>query len=240
MAIAEFLGLPQLRGLWLAGPTDSGGNALDSGPSGRTLTPGGTPVWNYTSQGGNYVSFNGSSQYYYRTSESALNVTGTESEIDSSIRGITVGGWFYITGAGAGGTGLISKYLTTGNQRGYMLYLSGASSPWTSVFGISSDGSAFTNITGSVSTSAWYFLVGRFVPSTSIDLFTNNSKSSNTTSIPASIYSGTADLNLFAYNNGAAGSYTTGRGSFCFICACALSDTIISNLYAASRSLFGV
>lgn len=237
----EFLGLPGLRGYWPMSAFDSSGNAIDQSGNGRTLTynGGGTgPLYNYHASGGPYLDFDGTGDYMSRADEAGLDILGTESYVASAVRGLTVGGWFWFDTAGSQ-MALLGKYNITGNQRAYVL-----NKPATDkvTFTVSVDGTATVVVTSTttLSATAWYFAVGRFIPSTETNVFLQGADdASNTTSIPASIVNSTATFEIGSFNAGGT-ALLNGRGGMCFACAMALSDTAISNIYQGTRGFYGV
>jgi hypothetical protein len=129
----------------------------------------------------------------------------------------------------------MSKYVTAGNQRSYLLRKT--SGDVISLL-VSTDGiAAVAGGTTVVSVNNWYFIVGRFTPSTELATFVNGTKTTNLVGVPASIFNSTAAFDIGRYN---ATNYFTGSGCLCFLCATALSDTIIQALLARTRPLFGV
>lgn len=237
-AISLFQMLVGLRGVWPMSSVDNTGAVYDLSGQGRTLSYNGNPIFAFT---GLYpsISMDGAGDYLSRADEAGLDITGTESVIWSNQRGLTLGGWFNFNTLAPGATiGLIGKWNGTGNQRSYQMFFDDATN---SIYlDVSTDGTAVVDCQGDVvAVSQWYFLVGRFTPSTELAVFVNGSKQTNTVGIPASIYSGTANFNIGAYANGGSGQLN-GFASICFLCASALSDTIIKSLYHFTRPLFGI
>lgn len=235
--LASYMALPGLVGFWpMSSVQRSTGNAYDLSGQGRTLTYTGNPVFTYYNGLVPYIIFDGTGDYLSRTDETDLDITGTETIFTSGAAGLTMGGWFWIDTTGTE-MAFMGKYTTTGNQRSYILY---KSTGGTVDAIVSSDGSTSTITTGSaVTIDTWYFAVVRFIPSTSVDIFVNATKSTNTTSIPASIFNSTAPFQIGALNAGGA-DLLSGQASLCFLCANALGDDLISSLFQSSRVLFGV
>lgn len=220
-AASAFMYLPGLRGLWLHAAADSSRNLRDSSGVGLTFTASGSPS---VGQSENLVAFtsyaSGSSQYHYFTHSADVNHTG----------GITVGGWFRFDAVVAQ-QGCISKYPRWG------LFLDNPTSEF--IFGISDAGAGFTDTvthnSGPVA-DTWYFVVGRYVPSTSIDVYADTVKVSNTTSIPAAMQS--AETNQMRIGNLTGTDYLNGDASLTFFCTVALDDFIIKAMYENTRHLF--
>lgn len=234
-----FLGLPALRGLWLAGNLDQTGAMYDSSGQGRALTYGGgnmyilnnlLPFFHYPGGG-----------FHNRADEAGLRVTGTETYVNTPWPGLTFGGWFRTSEAApAASRGFLGKWNATGNQRSYLLFYNITVGQAASI--VSVDGSASTQATAAagLSLNVWHFLVGRFTPSTELAVFADNVKAVNTTSIPASIFNSTADFRVAQFNAGGATTQLTGDFALGFLCAAALPDTLLTYLFNRSRLFFGV
>lgn len=223
--IGSVLGFPELRAFWPMSSVNESGNVLDLSGQGRTLTNNNAAPRAVHRDLIPYVSFNGTTQYLSRADEAGLDITGA----------LTVVGWFYHNAVAAGA--MISKYNTTGNQRGYSLGTITGGIPQLTV---SSDGTATTVVnsgTDAVAAATWYFFAGRFTPSSELALFFNREKYVNTTSIPAAIYNSSAALMIGGINGGAS---LAGRTSIGLICAAALPDAQINYFFHMSRTLFGV
>jgi hypothetical protein len=104
---------------------------------------------------------------------------------------------------------------------------------------ISTDGSAVTTVSSSntVATTGWFFCVGRFRASTSLDVFVNGTQTENTTSIPASIFNSTAAL---ALGGGAAGQRLNGRMSNVALCAAAITVASLNSIFQLTKNAYGV
>jgi len=151
----------------------------------------------------------------------------------SRVWRLTMGGWFLFNAIGVD-AGLISKFGAAG-QRSYMLEQRSSD---TVQLRISVDGTALVDVTsGTITTAQWYFIAGRFTPSTEQVIWLNEEKTINTTSIPASIFNSTTAFQIGAFNSG---SLVNGRASLCFLSANALSDGIVSSLFQQTRGVFGV
>jgi hypothetical protein len=235
--VSTYLNLPGLRALWPMSSSNESGNIFDISGQGRTLTRsvvtnqylGIVPTTFYIASGSRYLS---------RADEAGLRITGAETDKSTTVQGLTLGGWFRPMIAGDGLLQYYSgKYNSTGNQRSYALAKSTANEL---VFIISGDGIATVSVRlPMIDWDVWHFFVGRFIPSTSLDVFVNGTWLSDTTSIPASIFASTANYNIGAVNNGTA-SFANMYASIQFLSAMQLSDDIISGLWHQGRKLFGV
>ena len=239
--VSTFMGIPGLTGLWTASHLDPTGDWYDWTQNGLTLTAAGTPGLNYHNNLVPYVTFDGATDYFDRTDEAALSITGTESHIDAAIRGLTLGSWFYSTDATTHQY-LLSKMSVAAGNYSYYLAARGDIAGDPVRFFISDDGTNSDTVGSSnaYTTSAWNFAVGRFNDNDSgeeLAVFLNGVKSTDTTA-RATIFDGTA---AFEAGSGAGGNgKLTGRKSIAFLCACALPDELIGALFQQSRALYGV
>lgn len=226
-AISSYLMLPELVAFWPLSSVDySSGNALDISGQGRTLTNNSALAYGVDGIIP-YSQHDGSADYLSRSDEADLDITDH----------LTLGCWVYPEATPGTTAGIIGKYDTTGNQKSYAIRL-GAGGNFS--FTISSDGSTDTAATDAngYSLNTWQFIVGRYQPSIRVKLYVNNTSAENTTSIPSSIFNSTATFEVGAYRGGS--QIITGRVAFPFICAAALSDTIVLRLFHVTRPLFGV
>lgn len=235
-AMAPFLALPGLRGFWPMSSIGDAGAAIDLSGQGRHMAYNGNPA--YARSGlASYLALDGTGDYLSRTDEPGFSILGTEPYIIAGVRGITFGGWFYFSAA-------------PGTQQVMMSKAAGGSAPTYSYFLVrTSGGLSQTYIsngttgypatsTATLGQSVWNFVVGRFVPSTSVDNYINLSKTSNSSAIPAAANNAAGPLCIGVSATSIAPM--AGSASFCFISAMALPDATINNLYERSRGLFGV
>jgi len=225
--VDTFVQLPGLRGYWPMSAVNSSGAAVDLGNASVNLLRQGSPLFSY--DGNAYIQL-GVANDYLSTSLSDLNITGTEAWIDPSIRGLTIGGWFWVDDATVDPRGLISKFGAS-PQYGFSL-------TWTEVnqprFMISGNGTTVALVNYSVRlVSTWYFIVGRFTPSTEVAIFVNDDKVINTTTIPASINVSTQSFEVGRYFNNN-DNIVEGRARDVFVCTAALPDSLIEKIREAS------
>ena len=239
-AVSAFLLLPGLRGFWPMSSISNAGNAYDLSGQGRTLTYTGNPLYNVVGLAP-YIDLDGAGDYLTRADEADLDITGAATVLATDLRGLTMGGWFWIDSLAPGADdAFIGKWNTVGDQRSYLLNFTDASNSVS--FSVSSLGTAVTVVTvtsAAITAAAWHFMVGRFDPSTEINVWVDNVEVVNAVGTPASIYSGTANLNIGAHSNGATG-LLDGRASLCFLCAAFLPDAHIKQLWEQTRALYGV
>jgi len=128
----------------------------------------------------------------------------------------------------------IGKWTTAANLRQYKLY----SNAGVITLGISSNGTAEALYTGStVAAAAWYFAVGRWIPSTTGDVFVNWVKTS-TVSAVASMTNLTSAFRIG--DRGDATTLLTGNAALCFLCANQVPDARLQRLFKLGRLFFGV
>lgn len=232
--MASMLALTGLRGFWPMASVDENGNTYDLSGQGRTLSYAGSAV--YTWDGlSPYVYLDGAGDYLFRADEAGLDIIGTETYIHSPSRGLTLGGWFYPTGFAAL-QGLICKGdAASAAGSAYNLTLTAGALAQLDVYNA---GNVYSQASAAVGANLWHFIVGRYDPSTHVAIYTDGTWATNAVGIPASLNSVAAPFNVGSINSGS--FLLTGRASLCFICAAALSDTTIANLYQQSRVLFGL
>jgi len=228
------MALPGLRGFWPMSAVDSSGNAFDQSGNGRTLTYNGNPTYNYAGLVP-YIDLDGTGDYLSRATEAGLDILGTESYIANP--GLTMGGWFQITSLPGSTFPAFMGKVSGASQRSYWLPYN--STTGEVLFVITNDGSTSVQVSGgNLSVGTWYFIAGRFEPSTELAIWINGTQSTNTTSIPASIFNSSSALEIG--RNASSSAVVDGRASMCFLCASYLSDTIVSDIYQQSRVMFGV
>ena len=243
--LGSYLILPALRGLWVngVGPStliSNAGALHDISGLNNRLGQANNPLYDFE----NLIPFlelDGSSQYFATsdaTSNNSFDILGTEAYVGTP--GLTLGMWTKIDAVNpANQNTIMAKFETTGNQRSYQLFMAGGGGTDVYSFQVSNNGSSTSSVNSSVTitpATQWYLVIGRFVPSTSLDIFVNGTKSTNTTSIPASIFNSTANFTIGAINTPA--RYFDGKLSVGFICASALSDSLIDALYQQGRVLY--
>lgn len=222
-----FIELPGLAGYYPMGVRNGVGHAVEHSGTGSNLLQTGTCSTGY--DGNAFVQLGNGTNYLNVVT--TYGITGLEAWISSSLRGLTVGGWFMLDSLGANSGGLVSKDNATPN-RGY--YLSATTVPDV-VFSVSGDGTVRTFATSAGTTvSEWHFIAGRFTPSSEVAVFVDGDKVVNVTAIPASINISTGNFEVGRM----AGSdvyIQHGKARDVFICASALSDDLIETIRNATR-----
>lgn len=229
---------PGLRGLWYPGNQDNAGAIYDSSWQGRTLTYNGNPTLNYLANGVPYEDYDGTGDAHTRLTEAGLSITGLEATIAIALRGLTLGGWFWLDSIAAS-AGLVTKNLSTGNQRGYGVIWSITANAY--ILRISADGIAQVDLASSVgapTAGRWYFIVGRFTPGAEMAIWENGTKTILAAGVPASIFVNTTHLSIGALNG--ITTLLDGRCAMAFLAASIWSDAIIQHCFVRTRNFFGV
>jgi hypothetical protein len=245
--VSNHLLLPGLRGFW---PTSAHhvtvqGSYVDDIACGYDVGMFGSPtlqLWNLALPPCCY--FDGESNLALGSDDIQFDVLGTaaaEPMILAAQRGLTVGAWVRFSALGAI-AGIIDKWTIAGNLRAYRLYKTAAN---TIVFEVSTDGTAVVSITSTTTIAAnvWYWVMGRFSPSTALDVYVNSVRTTNVAGIPVSIYNTTAVLSMGQTN----ASYLNGymsliwlAASRCWDGAAATRDVIPFSLFEHSKRMFNV
>ena len=233
--------LPALRGLWVSS-LDESGDVYDFSEQGRKLTNPGPALVGLDDRWP-YLQFDGSNDYLYRGDEAGLDISGAESFVESAYQGLTAGGVFRFDDlSGANNMGVLGRWKTTGNQRSWLLYLRDTTQRLQAVASDNGTSTVMSIASSKVLGSKdYYFCVFRFVPSTSLDVWVNDTKDSDTAgTLIATLFNTSAQFNVMAYNDGAAANRNQGREVFSFLCAAALSDDLIELIYANCAEVFGL
>ena len=237
-ALFDFYTLPGLRSLWLAGVTASNGGVYDLVRGGNDLVRNGNPVLQLS--GGNfaYYDLDGTGDYFAAPDAASLEVTGAEAYIGSSVNGLTLVIWARFPAAFTALDGVIGKYLITGNQREYALY---AQDTAAISFAVSTDGTAAGAVgvtSAAVVQNQWTMCWGRFDPSTEVTVGLNTTKVKKTTSVPATIFGGTAAFEIGRLN--VVGGEPVMDWSVAALYASYLSDTVMDKLWERTRLLHAI
>lgn len=238
--ISSYLGLEGLRGFWVPSSVSTTSSLIDLSNNHNLLTKSGIgPSIRYIDSIAKFIPFtwlyNG--QYFYLADNAALSITGTETYIYSSDRGLTIGCWIYIPSTPpSSDNGIIGKFAS--DQYSYLLYRATSTNRFR--FGISNNGTNVVTVesTRAYSEDRWNFIVGRFKPNSELAIFYDGIWTRNTIFIPASIFDSTARFEIGSFNAGLSSTTWTHYGALYFITSSALIDSQIENLYAMSKPLF--
>jgi len=238
--VSLFSSLPGLRGLWTANHLAANGDWEDWTKYDLMLTANGTPGFNYSNNLATYISFDGANDYFSRADEAALDITGTESHIDTAAQGLTVGGWFWSSDA-ANAQYLASKLGAAGNYSWDLAFRADVAGDPVR-FEVTDDGTVLTAVdsAGTMATSVWSFVVGRYCDNNAgeeLAVFLNGVKTTGVAA-EASIFSGNGPFEVGS-GNGGTGKFS-GAIAVVFLCAAALNDDMIGAAFQQSRALYGV
>lgn len=228
-----YLGLPALRAYWPLGAqinTVQSAYASDVANNFHLSNSGAMHGYDDLIQ---YVEFDGQNDYLMYADNAQFDITGTEGNVVAAQRGLTLGAWVCLDAVND--EGVIGKWDGASNNVSYLLYFNTQLK-----FLVSNNGTAYTGVGSSASVTAgttWHLAIGRFVPSTSLDVYLDGVKTSNVAAIYASLFSGAAELNVGAAHNHTT-TWFTGKISNAFICAAALSDSIIEAIWQQTRAMY--
>jgi hypothetical protein len=229
--------LPGCRGVWAMSGVGTAGQALDQSGLANHLTLNGNPQFGYSNLVP-YCAYDGTGDYHNisdAASGNAYDFIGSESYIQSGVRGLTIGGWFRFDNAATAEEGLISKWGAI-NTRSYRLTRDAAGNI---SFRISNDGAAVISATGTavVGANEWTFCAGRFLSGGEVVVFTDREKVTQATAVVTTFNTAQA-FTIGARSD--ATEFFTGRGSLTFACVEALSDALIGSVFEQTRAMFGV
>ncbi len=217
------------------------GDLVDMSSNGHNLSINSVPVYKYVNNTP-YIDLDGVDDYFSLVDSAELDILGNEAFIDSGSRGFTVMAWAYpsrLTNAEVIATKADG---ISHAQAMFQLFLRGDAGDVAqfTVANTAGDNAIVVNSSNNFLVSTWQFIVGRFVPSTSIDVFLSDGstmiKSTNTTSVPASLKNSSAPLQIGA-RNGANVLYQGGISRVSMYKS-ALTDDYIDSIYQAERVLF--
>lgn len=236
------MSLPGLRGLW-AGSVNASGNWVDISGNGNHLTHSGSHKIAEGSDGlYSYWDLSGSGDYFTVADSGAagpFDILGTETKY------LTPGLTFYMWLSSddvthASGFG---KWSITPNDKAYVL------SPQSSkiVFAVSNSGTATDGQADSdtITNGVRYFVCGRFVPSTSVDIFIGSAatglvKSSDTSSVPASLNDSAQPFDVGRLNGSSSFDFNGKIFAPAALYASAHSDACVESIFRTGRFLLGI
>ncbi len=221
-----FVRLPGLYEYYPMGIRDGMGQVMEHGSGGPKLAETGSCPTGYDGNG--FVHLGNGTNYLFSTIPGVID--GTEAWITSSMRGLTIGGWFMIDSLPANQGGLITRWGVVTNY-GYGLNVT---STGVILCQVSGNGSSFVVASSAAqAVGQWIFLAGRFIPSTEVAVFVNADKTVNTAAVPASINASTQN---FEIGRSAADNslIVHGKARDVFVCASALSDALIEEIRTTS------
>lgn len=239
--------LPGLIGFWPGnvGTTTSGGLLRDMSGAGLHLTAGVVNVEAADTTGlRRWNTYNGTTQYASIADAAFNSIIGTESAINSTIRGLTVMAWVRPTSGTGSYEAVIGKFKTAGDERSWVLRRKDTGH---GQFIANGSGPAANNVavqsTNTLDADEWRFVAGRYTPSTQVRIWEGFTyglvTNENTTSVPATLFDSTGDLSVGAVNtSGTAANFWSGDLSLIALCRAALPDLFIESIFNLTRPLF--
>jgi hypothetical protein len=174
---------------------------------------------------------------FVRESEKYLSIADAEQVGLDPSGSFTISCWVYLDSLNIY-QDIITKFNSTGDQRSFFCRVSNGNKIQ---FYLSTDGISWKTVdsSNSISNGAWYHVVIRFTASSSIAVFLNNTKTQNTTSIPATMYNGTAGFLIGSNETGeTTENWLDGNIDEVYFWNTALSDSAIAALYNSGTGLF--
>lgn len=221
-----FTNLPGIEGHYPMSVVNSTGRAISDTGAGSPLIQTGLVPVGY--DGNSYRQLGNGTNYL--SAVGVYGLTGTETFISSSIRGFTIGGWFWLDSVPTSTSGLISRSAVI-PQLGYELKINSLRE---AKFLISNDGTALVQVDGPlISLTEWHFIVARFIPSVEIAMFVDGVKLVETSGIPSSCFVSSGQFEV-ARLHGSDTQILTVKCRDVFICWSALSDALISTIRTAT------
>ena len=241
-----YLGMPGLRVFCpFTGLTAGGSAAADYSGLNHNLSKFGNPQYKMVNDLVMYSDLDGSGDYFSIADHADLDLTGGELWMDPDLRGITIGGYFRFDSA-LPGTGIFpvlwGKHNDSGvDYRSYWLGYNGTAGTFQFNVSLSGTSGSTVNVqsTETPALNTWYFISGQFDPGASMRIQVNELEDINTTSIPATAYSGAGDV-LAGVRNGGGPDYHNGGIALLFIAGSLISDDAIGDLFEETRDLFEV
>lgn len=184
-----------------------------------------------------YVFLNGTS--YFNTTDTQFDILGTETYVAATERGMSCGGWFRFSNAIGATNEIMMSNRGSGSTMSFSLHR--AATTGLATFTVSLTGAALFTVTGQeLEEDTWYFVAARFDPGASISLWVDGIKTENTTSIPASLYSGVGYFTIGAYSSSTPtnGEFMTGLFSAGYLCPMSISDAVVFTVYQTTKALF--
>lgn len=232
-AVGVMRAFPELRGMWAFGSMNESGQALDYSAQGRTLSNTNSVTRGVLASGMPYIIMNGTNQYMARGSEAGLAITGA----------LTLGGWWRANSFSApvSANTLMAKTALSPNY-GYGLDIINQAGPVHNarVF-VSGNGTTLfgQNSVPTIAANTWYFICGRYNPSTSLDVIVNDVVTTQTVGVPAAIFNNAMNFAIGELGS-AAQNYLAGNATLCFLSTQVIPDDILLRYYRMTRVFFGV
>lgn len=236
-AVSVFQAWPGLRAFYPMSAVGVAGEAQDLQSLGNHLTLNGNPQFGYEGLIP-YCAYDGTGDYHNITdaaSGNAFDILATAAaEPFIADNGLTLGCWCYPEE-----TTTAERLMTKWGNVGNYAYQLGLSAGNQFFLRVSDDGTNSDLVLSAAITtfSTWYHVVGRFIPSTSVDLLVNGVETNQATA-RAAIFNSTADFEIASENGGT--NPFQGRISMAPVCAAQLSNTIIKSSFEQTKAMYGV
>lgn len=202
---------------------------------------GSTPAVTYGTPGRVPILLLGGSMYGVSDDAPIWEVSGTEADVQTRDKGLTVFAWVKFANTASGDEYVFSKKMQTTN----ISYAISRNSSGYIVFEVSGDGTAVnseavTSSPDSVGSGKWALVCGRFDPGVGITLDVNTEQYTNAFASPSSLYNGTAQAMIGARDDSTTPGQDSIDGELAFITVVGqlLDDTMVTNLYNLSRYSF--
>lgn len=152
--------------------------------------------------------------------------------MDPALRGLTLGGWFYFDNVAAAIEYLMARW-NPGVLQAYRLIRTAGGTIQGSID--AGGGAVSVTTTATVGAQVWTWIVFRFDPSTTMDIFINRDKTTLAVGVPATIQNTALDFTIGADHLGA--NNLDGRVLLPpFVCAAVLPDVTINAMLDRSRA----
>jgi len=236
---ASIRNFPGLRAYWLFGKTVAN-NSIIPLEAGYSFDLERFSGLIYANHRASY--FNMTSHYCIEPSSISvgqeLNISGLEGSVVSTDRGLTMGAWLRTADFSGTNMDIAGKFSIVSNRRSYVLRINTANKP---TFIVSSSGTDTVAVTGdALSTQTWYFMVGKFDPSTELRLFVNGQWYSQTGSVPSRLYTTNPARFTVGASDEGTGKFFLGHIQSVFVCNMLVPDVDIEDYYNSVKSWYGL
>jgi hypothetical protein len=228
------MALPNLRGFWANQIYTSTwyDQSCRAAPNNLTLTGAADPTdigiaTEWPGALAPYIALDGTNDYASIADNTDLSITTD----------ITMGAW--VCPQALKQQGIINKFLATGDKRSYQLFMN---TNYQFSIAVSRLGTLATTTSNAVTTvtaevGQWYFVAGKFIISTSLTTWVNDTRSSIATGV-FGLFDNDRPF-IIGERNETAAQRWNGYIAQAWICATGVSDDMINWLYTTQAPLFG-
>jgi len=252
IAVSKYLNLPGVRGFW--GPAvklgaQGGINATDMTGGTNHLAWAVNPLF-YSQLGRLAWSFDGATQYASNPDQPQWDITAAE--VWAGYPGLSLGAWVYTTRARpyAGNEAIISKWSFAANNWSYLLEFETLNNN-NLTLALSSTGANqfFFDHSKTIAANKWYFVAATYNPgavlgeAAGVRIWVNDTLQYHAATdrgvagLPASIFSGTANLEVGSLGGG--NNFFQGFQTNWFICGNYLLEGEIFSIWETTKYLMG-